>query len=98
MALQEVADEGLEEDGVKQGDAQPAFLSGLNVKTAFAATAVAFQGRDGEGLTAVQVMDGLGDGGVYLLQDAEEGGVGQVALGGAQVGVVYGREADDEGV
>jgi hypothetical protein len=35
---------------------------------------------------------------VYLAQDIEEGGVGQVALGGAQGAGLYGREADDQGV
>jgi hypothetical protein len=35
---------------------------------------------------------------VYLAQDVEEGGVGQVALGGAQGAGLYGRQADDEGV
>ena len=43
-------------------------------------------------------MDGSGDGGVYLLQDVEEGGVGQVALGSPDTAVLGGYEADDEGV
>lgn len=98
VALQEVADEGLEEGGIEQGDAQPAFLTGGDGEFALLTVTEAFEGGYGEGLTAVHVVDGFRQVGVYLLDDVEEGGVGEVALGGAETAVVGGDEADDEGV
>ncbi len=43
-------------------------------------------------------MNGLGEDRVCLLQDAEEGGVSQMTLGGTKTAVLGGGEADDEGV
>jgi hypothetical protein len=43
-------------------------------------------------------MQRSGEGRVYLLDDVEEGGVGQVALGGTETAVLPGYQADDKGV
>ena len=96
--LQEVMDEGLKQGRIEQGDAQPAFLPGVERKLTIAAVAEAFQGGDGERFAAVHIVQVLGDEGGHLPQDVEEGGVGQVTLGGAQTAVLVGDEADDEGV
>ncbi len=97
-ALQEVADEGVEQGRVEQGDAQPPFLSGADFELSFTAVSVAMQWGDGERFTAVYVMDGLGDGRVYLLQDVQEGGVGQVALRGGQRTALFSGQPYDKGV
>ena len=60
ITLKKVADKALEENGIKQGDAQPAFLPGVDGELALLAMSVAFEGGDGEGFTAVPVVDDLG--------------------------------------
>lgn len=84
--------------GVEQGDTKPPFLAGFDGEAAFVRTAVSFQGGNGEWFTAVHVVDGGRGSGVYLLEDVEEGGVGQVALGGPDTAVLGGDEADDKSV
>lgn len=50
ITLKKVADKALEENGIKQGDAQPAFLPGVDGELALLAMSVAFEGEMVKGL------------------------------------------------
>ena len=54
--------------------------------------------REGERFTAAEVMQSLCQLGPHRVDQGQEGGVGQVALGGGQGGVLGSLQVDDKGV
>lgn len=97
-AVQKVGYERLEQRGVEECDADVSGLAGADGECAVLVTAESLQLGDGEWFAAGAVVDGGGKGGVGRFQNAEKGGVAEVALCAVDGGGVGGRQFDDEGV